>query len=652
MAFGKKNQAPVDPATLEKQEVAAAFAKGVTALRDFIAPSSLKFEGNYFQLGTRFARTYYVYGYPRQLYTGWLSGMVNLDEVIDLSMIVQPVDSQVVLNNLRKKVSQLEAGIQLDTEHGKVRDPGKQAAVQDAEELRDKLQVGEERFFRFGLYFTIYGNSMEELEFVSHKVESLLGQQLVYSKPASAQQEQGLSSTVPQFMDQLQIYRNMNTGAISTTFPFTSADLTQENGILYGINMHNSGLVVFDRFSLENGNSVVFAKSGAGKSFTVKLEALRSMMMGTEIFIIDPENEYQKMCDAVGGAYVRLSLNSATRINPFDLPRVVDSEESDNALRSNLITLHGLLRLMMGGAQAQMLQGGVATMPALSPAEEADLDAALIETYAKAGITNDPLTHGSPPPTISDLYDTLLHMGGTGPQLAQRLRKYTSGTFAGIFSQQSNVNVNNAMVVFNIRDLEDELRPVAMYIVLNHIWNRTKVDKKRRIMIVDEAWQLMRYEDSANFLFSLAKRARKYNLGITTITQDVEDFMASRMGRAIVANASMQFLLKQSPTAVDVLADVFKLTSEEKKRLSQFPVGQGLFFAGQNHVHIQVIASPTENELIVTNPMPQAALQAQVQPPIAPPVQPVAPDAPPSYVEQTPQPNTGTDVEWQNQHAN
>lgn len=607
-ALKKQPPAPLDPAVLEKQEVAAAFAKGVTALRDFIAPSSLQFDSNFFHLGTRYARTYYVYGYPRQLYTGWLSGMVNLDEVIDLSMIIQPVDSQVVLNNLRKKVGQLEAGIQIDNEKGKVRDPGKQAAVQDAEELRDKLQVGEERFFRFGLYFTIYGNSMEELEFISHKVESLLGQQLVYSKPASARQEQGLSSTIPQFMDQLQIYRNMNTGAISTTFPFTSADLTQENGILYGINMHNSGLVIFDRFSLENSNSVVFAKSGAGKSFTVKLEALRSMMFGTEVFIIDPENEYQKMCEAVGGAYVRLSLNSTTRINPFDLPHVVDSEESDNALRSNLITLHGLLRLMMGGAQAQMLEAGGMMAPALNPAEEADLDAALIETYAKAGITNDPLTHGSIPPTISDLYDTLLHMGGTGPQLAQRLRKYTAGTFAGIFSQQSNVNVENPMVVFNIRDLEDELRPVAMYIVLNHIWNRTKVDKKRRLLLVDEAWQLMRYEDSANFLFSLAKRARKYNLGITTITQDVEDFMASRMGRAIVANASMQILLKQSPTAVDVLADVFKLTSEEKKRLSQFPVGQGLFFAGSNHVHIQVIASPTENELIVTNPAPAQAL--------------------------------------------
>lgn len=608
MIFSKPKKAPVDPiaaAQMQKQqeelEVQQAFQKGITALRDFIAPSSIEYKSSFFQLGTRFARTYYVYGYPRNVYTGWLSEMVNLDEVIDVSLYVYPVESRVVLDNLHKKVTRLEAGIQIDSEKGRVRDPAKQAAIIDAEEMRDKLQVGEEKFFRFGFYFTVYADSQEEMEFVGHKVESMLGQQLVYSKPASSQQEQGFNSTIPQFTDKLQVRRNMSTGAISTSFPFTSADLSQDNGILYGINMHNSGLVLFDRFSLENGNSVVFAKSGAGKSFSVKLEALRSMMFGTEIFIIDPENEYQKMCDAVGGAYVKLSLNSATRINPFDLPEVIDDEEADNALRSNLITLHGLLRLMMGGAQAQM--AGVAG-PVLAPSEEADLDAALIETYAKAGITNDPLTHKSPPPTIANLYDTLLHMGGNGPQLAQRLRKYTTGTFSGIFSQNSNININNPLAVFNIRDLEDELRPVAMYIVLNYIWNKTKVDKKKRILIVDEAWQLMKYEDSANFLFSLAKRARKYNLGITTVTQDVEDFMGSRMGRAIVANASMQFLLKQSPTAVDVLAEVFKLTSEEKKRLSQFPVGQGLFFAGQNHVHIQVVASKTEMDLISSGPAP------------------------------------------------
>ena len=341
-----------------------------------------------------------------------------------------------MLDNLRKKVTQLEAGIEIDSEKGRVRDPQKQAAILDAEEIRDKLQVGEEKFFRFGFYFTVYAGDKEELEFVSHKVESMLGQQLVFSKPATAQQEQAFNSTIPQLTDQLQIRRNMSTGALSTSFPFTSADLSQDNGILYGVNMHNSGLVIFDRFSLENGNSVVFAKSGAGKSYTVKLEALRSMMMGTEIFIIDPENEYQRMCEAVGGAYVKLSLNSPTRINPFDLPQVVDTEEAGNALKSNLITLHGLLRLMRGGAQAQLVGGSALTMPALAPSEEADLDAALIETYDRAGITNDPLTHRSKPPTIADLYDTLLHMGGNGPQLAQRLRKYTTGTFSGIFSQQ------------------------------------------------------------------------------------------------------------------------------------------------------------------------------------------------------------------------
>ncbi len=597
----------------EQQEVEQEFLRGITTLRDTIAPSSLEIQSAYFRLGTKYGRTIYVYGYPRRIYTGWLSSIINLDEVVDISMFIYPVESQVVLNNLRKKVTQLEASMSINAEHGKVRDPGLEAAIQDAEELRDQLQVGAERFFRYGLYLTLYGDSLDELSFVQHKVETILGQQLVMSKVASSQQEQGLNSTVPQMSDQLQIRRNMNTGAISTSFPFTSADLTQEKGVLYGINMHNNGLVIFDRFSLENANMVVFAKSGAGKSFTVKLEALRTMMMGADVIIIDPENEYQRLADAVGGSYIRLSLNSDTRINPFDLPRVIDSEEANDALRANLVTLHGLLRLMLGGSQ--IASNGM-MMPSLAPSEEADLDQALIDTYARAGITSDPLTHNSIPPTIGDLYETLLHMGGSGPQLAQRLRKYTTGTFAGIFSQQSNIDINNTMVVFNIRDLEDELRPVAMYIVLSHIWNKTRSEQKKRMLIVDEAWQLMKYDDSANFLFSLAKRARKYYLGLTTVTQDVEDFMSSKMGRAIVANSSMQLLLKQSSSAVDVLSDVFKLTEEEKKRLANFPVGQGLFFAGQNHVHLQIIGSPTEQALITTNP--QQLQNMQQAPPQAP----------------------------------
>lgn len=600
--MAKKNDA-VDiaaaQAAREQAEVEQAFLKGVSTMRDFIAPSSLEIHSDHFRLGTKYGRTIYVYGYPREIYTGWLSSLINIDEVLDISMYIYPVDSQTVLNNLRKKVTQLEATQSINNEKGRTRDPGLEAAIQDAEELRDQIQVGAERFFRYGLYFTLYADSLEELTFVQNKVETIFGQQMVFSKVASSQQEQGLNSTVPQLSDQLQIRRNMNTGAISTSFPFTSADLTDSTGILYGINMHNNGLVIFDRFTLENANMVVFAKSGAGKSFTVKLEALRSMMLGSEVLIIDPENEYQKLSDAVGGSYIRLSLSSDTRINPFDLPRVIDNDEADDALRANLVTLHGLFRLMLGGTQ---IAANGQTMSALTPAEEADLDQALIDTYARVGITSDPLTHGSQPPTISDLYDTLLHMGGTGPALAQRLRKYTTGTFAGIFSQQSNVDINNQMVVFNIRDLEDEIKPVAMYIVMSHIWNVVRTDQRKRMLIVDEAWQLMKYDDSANFIFSLAKRARKYYLGLTTITQDVEDFMGSKMGRAIVANSSMQLLLKQSTSAVDVLSDVFKLTEEEKKRLSNFPVGQGLFFAGQNHVHIQIIASEVEQQLITTNP--------------------------------------------------
>lgn len=586
----------------EADEVNDIFRKGIVTLRDLIAPASLEFKSNYFLLGMRYCRTIYAYGYPRSIYTGWLSSIINLDEVIDISMFIYPVDSQVVMNNLQKKVTQLEASMEINAEHGKVRDPALEAAYQDAEELRDRIQVGAEKFFRFGLYFTIYAQSEDSLNFLTHKVETILGQQMILSKPASAQQEQGLNSNIPQFSDNLMIRRNMDTGALSTTFPFTSADLTQDNGILYGINLHNNGLIIFDRYSLENANMVVFAKSGAGKSFTVKLEALRSMMMGADIIIIDPENEYQKLCDAVGGSYIKLSLNSDTRVNPFDLPRVVDSEDDEegaDVLRSNLITLHGLLRQMLGASQVAA-DGSIVNV--FTPAEEADLDQALIDTYSRVGITSDPLTHNSTPPVMADLYDTLAHMGGTGPDLAQRLKQYTTGTFAGIFSQQSNVEIDNHMVVFNIRDLEDELRPVAMYIVLNHIWNKVRTDKRKRMLIVDEAWQLMKYPDSANFMFSLAKRARKYYLGLTTITQDVEDFISSSMGRAIVANSSIQLLLKQSPSAVDVLGQVFKLTEQELKSLSTFQVGHGLFFAGQNHVLIQIVASPTETGLITTNP--------------------------------------------------
>ena len=614
MKLSKKNKK--DPVAIkekkhrqaEQTEIQEAFEQGIVSLLDFIAPASLEFFSSYFRLGIQHARSAYVVGYPREVVTGWLGRLISLPEVLDISFYIEPVDTVVVLSNLTKKSAQVQAGITIDQERGRVRDPAKEAQIADIEEIRDKLQVGEEKFFRLGFYYTVYAPDLEELDTAYKRIDTLLRQQLIYSKPASAQQEEAFNSIAPMGIDKLSIKRNMNTGALGTTFPFTSADLTQDSGVLYGINLHTSGLVIFDRFSLENSNSVVFSQAGAGKSFAVKLEALRLMMFGVEVLIIDPENEYQRMAEAVGGTYITLSLNSPSRINPFDLPSEAIEDGEVDVLRNNLISLHGLLRLMLGGIQIQS-SGDYSSAAILSPGEEADLDAALIETYAKAGITSDPLTHDSPPPTIIDLYDTLLHMGGSGPKLAQRLRKYTTGTFAGIFSEQSNVKIDNQLVVFNVRDLENELRPVAMYIALNYIWNRAKSDQKRRILIVDEAWQIMKYEDSANFMFGLTKRARKYNLGVTNITQDVEDFTSSRFGRAIVANSSMQILLKQSPSAVDLLADVFKLTSTEKKLLSQFPVGQGLFFAGRDHIQIQILASPTEYELITTAPDELAALK-------------------------------------------
>lgn len=595
MAFGNKKSAQPVQNTAQIQ-ADMAYRQGVTTLRDVIAPSSFEVQSSFIKIGRRYARTYFVFGYPRTLFTGWLSPIINLDEIVDISLNIEPVESQVVLNNLKKKVGQLEASNTINQEKGKVRDPQLEAQINDAEELRDKLQVGEDRFFRFGLYLTVYGNDEKGLDDVGRKIESVLGSSLIYSKPATIQMEQGFNSTLPTGTDQLKISRNMDTGAISTSFPFTTANLSRNEGIMYGINRANNGLVLFDRFSLENANMVVFAKSGAGKSFAIKLECLRSLMMGIEIIIIDPENEYQTLCDAVGGSFLHLSLASDTRINPFDIPRTIDAEEADNALRANIIMLHGLLRLMTGQ---------------MSPAEQADLDLALINTYAEKGITNDPLTHGALPPVMSDLYNVLNSMGGNGPNLAARLRRFTEGTFAGIFSEQSNVDLNSSFVVFNTRDLEDELRPIGMYITLNYIWNKVKTDKRKRLLVVDEAWQLLQYQDSAMFMFSIAKRARKYYLGLTTISQDVEDFLSTRLGRAIVYNSSLQLLLKQSPAAVDIVSDTFKLTQEETKRLTQFPVGEGLFFAGLSHVVLKILGSPNEEQIITTNP--QALLERQMQ---------------------------------------
>jgi len=565
------------------------FNEGLASIKDLIAPSSMEVAYDHVRVEGQYAQTIFVYSYPRYIDTNWLSPLINFDVTIDISQFVYPIDSTKIMKKLKTKVAQIQSSIRMSAEKGNVRDPALETALEDAETLRTQIQRGQEKFFQFGLYITVYADDIKKLKKVTKQLESILGGKLVLTKRADLRSEHGFNSCLPQATDEIGVYRNMNTSPLSSTFPFSSTDLTSNDGILYGLNRHNDSLIIFDRFSLENANSVVFAKSGAGKSYAVKLEILRSMMVGTDVIVIDPENEYEALAQSVGGSYLNVSLNSDRRINPFDLPRPYDTDDVQpgDLLRSSVINLNGLLKLMLGD---------------ISSEEEALVDKALIDTYATKGITMDtPNPQDFEPPTMEDFHSVLNSMDGA-TSLAQRLEKYTTGTFAGIFNKPTNIDLDSQMVVFSIRDLEDQLRPIAMYIILDYVWTKVRSELKKRIMVVDEAWSLMQHEDSAKFLFGLVKRARKYYLGITTITQDVEDFMHHDHGRSIVTNSSMQLLLKQSPASIELLGKFFNLTEGEKYMLLNSGVGQGLFFAGLKHVAIQIIASYIEDKIVTTDP--------------------------------------------------
>jgi len=585
----KKAASAKDQERKKLLEAEKLFKEGIASIRDLIAPSAFEVAFDHVKMDGMYSQTFFVYTYPRYIETNWLTPVVNYDITMDVSQYIYPISSADIMKVLKRKVAQLQSSIRIAAEKGNVRDPALETALQDAEQLRTELQRGQEKFFQFGMYFTIYAESLEELKRSSKELQSLLAGKLVLSKRADLQHERGLNSTIPICLDELQIDRNMNTSPLSTTFPFISSDLTSNDGILYGLNRHNESLIIFDRFSLENANSVVFAKSGAGKSYTVKLEILRSLMMGTDVIVIDPENEYKALCDTVGGTYLNVSLNSDRRINPFDLPVPLENEElkPGDLLRSSVINLTGLMRLMLGEISAQ---------------EEGILDKALIDTYATKGITMDVVDPSQyEVPTMKDFHNVLSSMDGAS-DMSQRISRFVTGTFSGVFNQETNVTLDSGLMVFSIRDLEDELRPIAMYIILNYIWNRVRSSLKKRILVIDEAWTMMQYEDSAKFLFGLVKRARKYYLGVSTITQDVEDFIRSPYGKPIVTNSSMQVLLKQSPSAIEPLQKVFNLTEGEKYMLLNSGVGQGLFFAGLKHVAIQVIASFSEDKIVTTNP--------------------------------------------------
>lgn len=569
----------------------AQYQQGIARVRDLIAPAAVKLNSAYIQIGNTIARTHFIIAYPRYLSTNWFSPIINMDSSMDTSMFIHPIDTREVIKNLQKSVTQVQSQIHIQEEEGKVRDPILETALQDIEELRDKLQQGTERFFRFGVYMTIYSDTIENLNRLSKGLEGILEAQLVYTKPAVMRMQQGFVATRPLGMDELDAANNLNTSSLSTTFPFVSADMSSNDGILYGINRHNNSLVLFDRFNLENANMVIFAKSGAGKSYSVKLEVLRSMMFGTAVFIIDPENEYKHLSETVGGSFIYLSLTSPFHINPFDLPsRTTDAgDDFPGILRSNIANLIGLLHLMLG---------------MLTPEEDALLDQALREVYAVRDITEttDPRTLTPTSfPTFSDLYEVLQNISGA-ESLSARLHKYTEGVFSGFLNHATNISINNQLVVYNIRDLEDELRPIAMYIILHFIWNEMRTELKRRMIVVDEAWVMMQHEDAASFMFGIAKRCRKYYTGLTTITQDVSDFMSSRYGKPIVTNSSMQLLLRQSPASIDLVAETFYLTDHEKFLILEAAVGEGILFTTNKHVAIKVIASYSEDQIITSDP--------------------------------------------------
>lgn len=571
------------------------YKRGALDLVDTIAPAALKVSAREIELGEKFVRAFYTISYPRFLADGWFAPVINLDKVLDASIFIHPIETETALRGFQKKVAEVQSQINEREAKGLVRDPLLDTAYQDLESLRDNLQQAQEKLFDVGLYLALYGDSKEEIDKIEGDIRSILDSKLVYTKPALFQQEQGFRSCLPLGTDELVVNSKLNSSPLSSIFPFVSFDLTSDRGILYGINRHNSSLILFDRFSLENYNSVVFAKSGSGKSYSTKLEILRSLMFGTDVIVIDPEREYEQLAEATGGRSFHISLSSEHHINPFDLPPVREDEDPRDILRSNIINLVGLFRIMLGG---------------LSPEEDAIIDRAISETYALKDISGDADFTGAEPPLLTDFEQVLSGMEGS-ESLVERLSKYTRGTWAGFLNQATNIDIDQQFVVFSVRDMEDELKPVAMYIITHYIWNAVRHELKKRLLVIDEAWWMMKSEDTASFLYSLAKRGRKYYLGVATITQDVEDFLKSPYGRPILNNSSLQLLMKQSPTTIDVLQQTFNLTDEEKYLLLEAGVGEGLFFAGLKHVAIKVVASYTEDQIITSDPSQLLAIRQE-----------------------------------------
>ncbi len=602
LRFQKRTGSGAAPALSNEER---RFARGTRSLADLLAPAAVEVARNHVHLEYQYARVLIVVGYPRTVAAGWLTPLLEFEHPIEISLHVHPLETASIVKLLGHKLVQLQSSRLVDVRGGRLADPEREVAFEDAERLREALQRGEQRVFSVSLYVLLRAGSPRGLDDLTRRVETTLDGMLAHSRVAILEQERAFRACLPTARDELLAYRNLDTTSLATTFPFTSGSLSMERGVLYGVATRSQSPVIVDPFdaSLENANLAVFAMAGAGKSYFVKLMALRNLLAGVDFLIVDPEDEYGQVCQAAEGQYVRLASSSAHHLNPFDLPPPgTGAADGIDVLAEQVTAVLGLLDVMLAGPGTT-----------LNAYERATLDRAVYQAYAAQGITVDPATHERTVPIMRDLHAVLESIpNDVAVGLAARLRRYVSGSLAGgLFAGQTNVALNRRLVVFNLQTLEEELRPLAMHLIANFVWNRVRRERRPRLLVIDEAWSLLRYPEGGAFISGMARRARKYYLGVVTITQDAADFLRSDHGRAVLVNAAMKLLLKQDSTTVDAVADAFQLTPEERQYLLGAGKGEGLLFARGARLALTIEASPAEHRLATTAPRELAERAAQ-----------------------------------------
>ncbi len=553
---------------------------------DLISYSGMEESGSYLQMGDKFVRTLFISGYPYTASTGWLNMLINFNHNIDISYHIEQVDPLLALPKLNRKITELESTKRTMLKQGRVIGSEIIDPLESAKELKDKIQRGQEKLFQVSIYMTITADSLVDLNKITTLLETVMSTRLFYIKTATFQQLEGLQSILPRGENQLNQKRNLDSSSAALTFPFVSSELVQESGILYGVNKSNNSLVILDRFSLNNANSIIFAQSGSGKSYTAKVEILRQLMQGTKVIVIDPEREYKQLAASVNGTYIKLSAKSKEKINPFDFS--LKSYTGENDLSEHIQDLTEIISLMVGGLNAE---------------EKAMVDKAIIQTYKQFGFNmtgKNTKAKSAEFPLLKDFYKVLKDM--KQKDLCNRLERFVKGSLSTVFDSQTNIALDNRLVIFDIKDLNESLRQIMMMAVANFVHAQVKSSPQKRILVIDEGWLLLQHEESARFVAGLVRRARKYYLGVTIISQQANDFLNQEYGKAIASQSSVRILMKQDTTTIKKVAEEFNLSEYEQRFLMTCDRGEALIIADQNHVALKVVASEKEHPLITTNP--------------------------------------------------